>query len=149
MTDLIQNGEQLLATALTGQIIAGIAKSDAAKRVSAANTVLAVATAIQAIGNGDAAGGTADLTNVFTATSLDPAVAAGLLGLVKLGMAQLSLASSVAKFIPIFGATASAVLENIAAGAITAANLEIKKYGTTAITPPPATLNSATGMKLT
>ncbi len=127
--------EQLGATLLTGLIISGGQKGDPVKIVKRANTALAVATAVTALGDGDAAGGVAALQGILSDTNLDPGVALAVHGLFGIGAQQLALLSSLNKALPFFGASAEAVAMNIAAGITQAANAEIAKYGQQAANP--------------
>lgn len=127
--------EQAAAEAITGLIVTGGQKGDAAKIVKRAQTALAVATAVTGLASGDPAPAIAALQAVLSNANMDPGVALAVQGLFSIGQQQLQLSATLGKLIPLAGATAEAVATNVAAGITAAANAEIAKYGSAAPAP--------------
>jgi hypothetical protein len=121
--------EQAAAEALTGLAITGGQAGNAASIVKRANTALAVAQAVQQLAAGNAAPAIAAIQTILANSSMDPGVALAVQGLFAIGQQQLQLVQSFGNLIPLAGATAEAVANNVAAGITAAANAEIAKYG--------------------
>jgi hypothetical protein len=128
----IQPFESLIASAITGEIISGGQKGNAASIVKRANTALAVATALQQFAEGNAAPGIAALGAALGSSDLDPGVSLAVHGLFALLGQQTALLASINSAIPGLGTVATTVSENVITGIIAAANAEIAKYGTPA-----------------
>jgi hypothetical protein len=124
--------EQLIATALAGEIISGGQNGNAANIVKRANTALAVGTAVSQLGQGNAAPGVQALGVALASSNLDPGVSLAVQGLFGIASQQAELIAELNKAIPALSSQATTLIANVAAGVIAAANAEIAKYGTPA-----------------
>jgi hypothetical protein len=101
---------------------------DAQKILPRAQTALTWGNALAEAGAGDLAGALAAATAALKKPGMDPAVAASLQQLLVVGFDQVQIAANFNALVPVFGVTAGAVIENVAKGVITAANIEISNY---------------------
>jgi hypothetical protein len=138
MNPLIQPFETAAAQALTGLIISGGQKGNAAAIVKRANTALAVAAAVTALASGNPAPAIAALQGVLSNADMDPGVALAVQGVFQIGQQQLALAQTLGNLIPLAGATAEAIAANVANGVTSAANAEIAKYAPAGAAPAAA-----------
>jgi hypothetical protein len=122
----IQPFESLIASAITGEIISG------GQNGNAANIVLQVATAFQQLSAGNAAPGVQALSAALSSSELDPGVALAVQGVFGIAGQQSALISAINSAIPGLSAVPTAIIANVTAGIVAAANAEIAKYGTPA-----------------
>lgn len=116
--------EQIIPALVTGQAISS-GTTDPVVINKRAQTALAVAKTFTDIAAGNAAAAQADFSAIITDPNMDPVVAFELQQALALALQQLSVANSLGNLVPIFGATALAIVTNVAAGITTGANLEI------------------------
>jgi hypothetical protein len=128
----IQPFESLIASAITGEIISGGQNGNAANIVKRANTALQVATAFQQLSAGNAAPGVQALSAALSSSELDPGVALAVQGVFGIAGQQSALISAINSAIPGLSAVPTAIIANVTAGIVAAANAEIAKYGTPA-----------------
>ena len=101
---------------------------DAQKILPRAQTALTWGNALAEAGSGDLSGALAAVTAALKKPGMDPAVAASLQQMLVVGFDQMQIAANFNALVPVFGVTAAAVIENVAKGVITAANIEISSY---------------------
>lgn len=129
MSLLIQPFEKTAAMLFAGLIISAGQKGDSVAILKRANTALAVSQGLSALAQGNATPGIAALESVLADQNLDPAVSASLTQAINLIIQQVSFVSLINSAIPLVGATAEIIAQNIADGVTAAANAEIAKYG--------------------
>lgn len=125
---IIDSAEVAAATILAGLIIAEGQSGDGPAILKRAQTALAVGESVAGLAEGNASAGIAALSAALANSDLDPAVILGLQSLVALGLQQAQIVVQLKGAVPLFGAQATEVLENVSAGIIAAANADIAKY---------------------
>lgn len=135
MSLTIKPFEQLIAEALTGEIITGGQKGNAAAIVKRANTALAIAQGVAAISAGNAGPGVASIGAALASSQLDAGVALAINGLIAIAGQQVELFATINAALPMLGTVATSVIANVTAGIISAATAELAKYQA----PTPAT----------